>query len=165
MFTPRPMSSSAPTKERPQRVSGRVGWHEPCTDWNPTGQYRYTDFRAQEGSGDQPAEGHMRMTLVGANDYKDHRVLRFQIKHVLIEGDTAWMAAQCYRDTGDANGTKREGEWLFVRATGGGTPGPEGDRMWWTWTSEEQAIAWVREKALVGELHKVESGNLGVEPD
>lgn len=101
------------------KATGTVGLGEPVVGW-------YARFNAHEEMDSRPAKGRMQTWNVTSL-----RELHYYVKHVVVDDDTAWFAAQCISDSGGVY----DGQWLFVKVVDGGTPGAAGDEIGWDWSS------------------------------
>ena len=92
------------------------------------------DFKAVDGKDGQPSTGYLR--LKSGDGSKETEA---EVKYVNVDGDYAWFAGQCTRDSGGLTG-----RWFFAAVHDGGTPGKLVDHIWFDWlpdTADAEAVA------------------------
>ena len=92
------------------------------------------EFEAYEAKNNQPARGFLLCSQKNQN-----RETHSEVVYVKVDGDYAWFAGKCTRDSGNL-----KGRWFFIAVHDGGTPGKLVDHIWWDWlpqTPDAESIA------------------------
>jgi hypothetical protein len=84
--------------------------------------YALVEFKVYEGRDTKPPGGYLKFKLSDRNESV------VKLLYVKIDGEYAWFAGKCIKDTGN-----RKDQWLFLAAHDGGIPGRLVDHIWWDW--------------------------------
>ena len=129
--------------------TGGISIYEP---WD--GGHREVSFNAHEGD---PAKGEM-VDYVYGPDGELRRVFKYTVYAVNVEDDTVYFGAYCWYDSEGA----QTGQYLYVKAYDGGTPGTAGDAIGWRWGSQSAVTSWVNNDGATGWWRGAIAGNLVV---
>lgn len=88
-------------------------------------------FSAHEGPNADGTDGKGQIQRSSAAAGRSFHLI---VKYVKVEGNKAWFAARCTRDSGTPN---QVNNWFFMKVLDGGSPGAGNDFIWWQWFTDE----------------------------
>ncbi|MFW6061862.1 MAG: hypothetical protein ACOC93_03545 [Planctomycetota bacterium] len=92
------------------------------------------EFNAHEAHDEGgEAQGELRWYLLD-DDGEVERTITVDVSVVQVEDSTAWFAGEAIEDSRD---DRKVGNWLYVKATDGGSPAYENDTIGWKWVGSE----------------------------
>lgn len=106
------------------------------------------DFNAHEAKADRDAKGQ----IYHWSDEME-REIQIEVEYVNIEDEWGYFAGVCTYDSLDGTNI---GQWLYVVVYDGGTPGTNGDQVWWDWNSSDEADA--EQRVADGDTNSIEKG-------
>lgn len=111
------------------------------------------DFNAHEEKGVRDAKGQIYL-------WNNGREIEVDVEYVNIDGTWGYFAGISTYDS--IAGTGTEGSWFYVTVHDDGTPGTNGDEIWWEWDTEDTVKNMVENKLKAANEKSILEGNIVV---